>query len=370
MDQISNRPSAIATLVLALFLTIAGTPLLAQEMQESTTGKDLIVGVHESPPFVIKQDGGYSGMAIRLWELVAGELNLKYSYKEFDTVREMIDAAAASQIDAAVTNLTITEARAARIEFTQPWFDSGLRIMVNENGGTSIWNLLEGLYDSGFIAAYGWLALIIVAASVGFTIFDRRFDKNFPTRWRDGLAESFYLVMTIAMSGRPPSRKNLFGWIGRIWQGLWLVFGIIVVAFVTSSVTSVMTTLAFKGQIRNVADLPGLTVGVTEGSTAEDYAQTAGLTFIAYPNISHSAQALVDGEIQAVIGDKPVLEYHAHVNPEMPLNVVGAIFNPDKYGFGLPPGSPIRKPMTVEIIGARESGTVREIAAEYFGLNP
>ncbi|MAB01047.1 MAG: ABC transporter substrate-binding protein [Stappia sp.] len=370
MDQISNRSRTLATLVLALFLSIAGTPLLAQEAREQTEATGLVIGVHESPPFVIKQEEGYTGMAIRLWEFIAGELNLTYSYKEFDTVRQMIDAAAASQIDVAVTNLTITEARATRIEFTQPWFDSGLRIMVNENGGTSFWNLIEGLYDSGFIAAYGWLALIIIVASIGFTIFDRRFDKNFPKRWRDGLAESFYLVMTIATSGKPPSRKNLFGWVGRVWQGLWLVFGIVVVAFVTSSVTSVMTTLAFKGQIRSVADLPGLTIGVTEGSTAEDYAQAAGLTVIAYPNITRSARALVEGDVQAVIGDKPVLEYHAHVNPDMPLKVVGAIFNPDKYGFGLPPGSPIRKPMTIEIVGAREDGTVRDIAAEYFGLNP
>lgn len=370
MDQTISRSRAIATLVLALFVAILTTPGLAQDAPDQSTERELVVGVHESPPFVIKQEGGYSGMAIRLWEFIAGELQLTYSYKEFDTVRQMIDATAASQIDVAVTNLTITEARATRIEFTQPWFDSGLRIMVNENGGAGFWNLLEGLYDSGFIAAYGWLGLIIIVASIGFTIFDRRFDKNFPKRWRDGLAESFYLVMTIATSGKPPSRKNLFGWIGRIWQGLWLVFGIVVVAFVTSSVTSVMTTLAFKGQIRSVADLPGLTIGVTDGSTAEDYATAAGLTVITYPNISRSAEALVDGDIQAVIGDKPVLEYFSHTNPELPLKVVGATFNPDKYGFGLPQGSPIRKPMTIEIIGAREDGTVREFATEYFGLNP
>jgi polar amino acid transport system substrate-binding protein len=47
------------------------------------------------------------------------------------------------------------------------------------------------------------------------TIFDRHFDESFPKRWREGLAESFHHVVSIATSGKT-SRKNLFGWLGRI----------------------------------------------------------------------------------------------------------------------------------------------------------
>lgn len=75
-------------------------------------------------------------------------------------------------------------------------------------------NLISGLSDAGFLKAYAWIASIIVAATVFLTFFDRRFDTSF---------ESFYTVMSVATSGKPPSRKNLFGWVGRIWQGLWLV---------------------------------------------------------------------------------------------------------------------------------------------------
>lgn len=345
-------------------MTLGGAaPAAAQD-------EPLIVGVHESPPFVSEEEGRFSGMAIDLWEYLAKELELEYRYVPFDTVSEMVNATAAGEVDVAVTNLTITETRAERIEFTQPWFDSGLRIMVNDSGSNGLWDLLRGLRDSGFLTAYAWLGFVVLAATFGYTLFDRHFDTSFPKRWRDGLAESFYSVMTIATSGKPPARKNLFGWFGRVWQGLWLVFGVIVVAFVTSSVTSVMTTLSLRGEIHSVADLGGRVIAVTDGSTAEEFAQAAGLAVVPFPNISRSADALLRGHVDAIIGDKPVLEYFANNHPAAPFSVVGAVFNPDKYGFGLPPQSPLRKPLTVEVIGAREDGTIRELAVQYFGSNP
>lgn len=366
--------SALAAgLVISLSIHVA--PASAQDAEPpqdsaETQQEPLRVGVHESPPFVMIEDGAYSGLAIDLWELAAEELAVEFVYEEFDTVRSMIDATTQSDIDVAVTNLTVTEARAESIDFTQPWYDSGLRIMVNDDNGSSFWSLLMGLKDSGFLRAYAWLAFAIIAASVGFTLFDRKFDKDFPDKFQDGFAESFYTVMTVATSGKPPKRKNLFGWWGRMWQGLWLVCGVVVVAFVTSSVTSVMTTLSIKNDIRSVLDLPGLNVGVAEGSSAEAFAEANGLTTIPYSGIRASSTALLNGEIDAIIGDKPVLEYYAQQNAHEPLTVVGGVFNPEKYSFGLPPDSPLRQEITVEVIGAREDGTLQEMAKAYFGLNP
>lgn len=81
--------------------------------------------------------------------------------------------------------------------------------------------------------------LTLVAKAI-VTLFGRRFDPDFPKRWRDGTAESFYQVMCMATSGKS-SHKNLFGWIGRIWQALWMAVGVAIIAYVTSSIESVMT---------------------------------------------------------------------------------------------------------------------------------
>ncbi|WP_152558375.1 transporter substrate-binding domain-containing protein [Devosia sp. LC5] len=356
-------------LVLGLFAATAGQ---AQQVDSSAGAESapLTVGVYVSPPFVMKQDDRFTGMAIDLWEHVTEPLGLDSTYVELDTIADLIEATANGTVDAAVTNLTVTRDRVEVLDFTHPWFDAGLRVMVEENRSSSFWDILAGLQASGHLTAYAWIIGIILVATVLLTLFDRRFDRNFPEPWHDGIAESFYTVMSVATTGKPPSRKNLFGWIGRVWQGLWLVCGVAVLAYVTSSVTSVMTALTLTNQVNSVADLPGRPVAVFSGTVAERYAADAGFDARSFAHIDEAVDALVKGRVLAVVADAPVLEFYTYSNPSVPVAVVGAIFEPDKYAFGLPHGSPLSRPLTVEVIGAAESGGIAEIRERYFGDLP
>ncbi len=342
-----------------------GSPSRAQTAP-SASGT-LTVGVFVNPPFAMKAGDGYTGMAIDLWQALAEQLGVTYEYRPIANIRDLINATDAGDIDVAVTNLTITQGRAERVDFTQPWFDAGLRVMINDASGASFTQVLGGLYESGFLKAYAWLAAVIIAATLILTLFDRRFDRNFPPRWRDGVAESFYTVMSVTTSGRPPARKNLFGWMGRIWQALWLICGIAVFAYITSTVTSVMTTLSLSNQIAGVDDLHGKLTGVLTGGTSEEFARDFGLETIGFDNIDAAAAALTNRDISAIVGDAPVLEYYVYTHPDMPLDVVGRIFEPDKYGFALPRGSALTRPLTVKLLGAHEAGLVEELDAKYFG---
>jgi ABC-type amino acid transport substrate-binding protein len=360
--QLSTTFRGVTAALLALVLWGSLLPARAQQHAEPLT-----VGVFVNPPFVIGEDGKYSGMAIELWEKLALELGRRFRYVEYETVRDLVRETAAGNVDVAVTNLTITEARAQRVDFTQPWFDGGMRIMIGTDRGTSFRGIVSGLSDAGFLKAYAWIAFIILVATVILTLFDRRFDESFPKRWRDGFAESFYTVMSVATSGRPPVRKNLFGWIGRIWQGLWLVCGIAVLAYVTSSVTSVMTTLSLTSQIRGPADLVDKQVGVLTGTVEEDFAVEQGFQTRSFPGLDGAVEGLVNGDVAAIIADAPVLEYYAHTHPDLPVNVVGRLFEPDKYGFALPRHSPLARPLTIEVLGAHEHGVIEELRTKYFG---
>lgn len=330
----------------------------------------LTVGVMVSPPFVMVDDGKYTGLAIDLWEEIASEKKWQFEYRDYHTFRDLLDATSAGRVDLAATNITITQQRALRVDFTQPWFDGGMRLMVSTEQTTGFRSILKGLAQAGFITAYAWIAFVIILATAFLTLFDRRFDKSFPVRWRDGTAESFYTVMSVVTSGRPPARKNLFGWLGRVWQALWLVCGIAVLAFVTSSVTSVMTTLSLSTQIDNVDDLGDRAVGVLDGSVEEDYAIERGLTVRSYSDLADATTALVDGDVMAIIADAPVLEYYAHTNPDLPVNVVGRLFERDKYGFALPHHSPLIREMTLAVLGAVDSDRIEALQSKYFGIDP
>lgn len=359
----STSAAARAALVCFMLVFLAIFPRAG-----SAQTQPLTVGVLVSPPFVMGSDGKFTGLAIDLWEELASEKQWQFKYREYKTFRDLLDATDSREIDLAMTNLTITQQRALKVDFTQPWFDGGMRLMVSTEQGTGFRGIVRGLTQAGFITAYAWIAFVMLLATVLLTLFDRRFDKSFPARWRDGIAESFYTVMSVATSGRPPARKNLFGWLGRIWQALWLVCGIAVLAFVTSSVTSVMTTLSLSNQIHSVDDLGDRPVGVLDGTVEENYAREQGLVARSYADLSDATTALINGEITAIIADAPVLEYYAHINPALPVNVVGRLFERDKYGFALPRHSPLTRDVTLAVLGAVDAGRIEELSSKYFGI--
>ena len=58
------------------------------------------------------------------------------------------------------------------------------------------------------------------------------------------------------------------------------------------------------------------------------------------------------------------------ITPKERVDVVGGLFEPDKYGFGLARNSPLTRQLTVEILGAHEHGLVEGLHAKYFGESP
>lgn len=352
-----------------LALLSLATTFSVAHAQNIATPDRLTAGVFLSEPFVTRDGGSYSGLAIDLWNMVAGNIGVQTDFEEFDAPDELINALLRGDIDVAVAPLSITERRAQLIEYTHPWFDSGMRIMVRDSNPGSFSALVDGLADVGHLRVYGWLTALVFFATIVLTLIDRRFDPAFSRSWRVGLSHSFWHVMSIATSGRT-IHSNLFGWVGTVIGALWMLFGIAVIAFITSSVTSVMTANQFMSRITSVADLPGKTVGVRRGSTAQDYLSSLAIGTVPYGNEQDAIQALLQGELDAFVGDRPVLEYHAHSHPREPLSVVGMLFHPEKLGFALAPDSALTRPINIEIIAADESGRLEELRRRYFGFEP
>jgi ABC-type amino acid transport substrate-binding protein len=357
-------------LVLSLGVLLVGlAPDAARAQSAASPSTPIRVALYVNPPFVIKTESGFGGFAVELWEHAASKGARRFEYKPVATLSELLRVVSTGETDIAVTNLTVTHGRFQHMDFTQPWFESGLRLMVNERRHASGWLLLRQLKDSGHLRVYLWISVVILAATIILTVVDRIFDPEFPREWSKGIAESFYQVMSIATSGKAP-HKNLFGTFGRVLSALWMVAGVAVVAYIISSVTSVMTASSLTSHVTSTADLPGKTVGVVRSSVAEAFAIDAALSLRAFDNLDAAVDALVKNRISAVIDDAPDLEYYDHTHPDLPITVVGAIFRPQKYGFAVPVGSPLAREVSRQILAARESGLLRRLRSKYFGNTP
>ena len=83
-------------------------------------------------PFEFKQDGKYTGFDVQLWEAIAKQANLKYRLQPRD-FNGIIPGLQNRNIDAALAGITIREDRAKVIDFSDPYYESGLAILVTED---------------------------------------------------------------------------------------------------------------------------------------------------------------------------------------------------------------------------------------------
>jgi polar amino acid transport system substrate-binding protein len=327
------------------------------------------VAVYVNPPFVMETNGVFSGLAIDIWQDAAAKLGLTYNYVAMPTVPDMLQAVAAGQVDIAVADITITQARMQRLDFTQPWFNSGLRVMIDQDRQNRLGTVIRNLYKGGHLHVFMWLGLVIIAAVFALTLIDRRYTEDFPKKWSEGLIESLYHVLSVVTSGKS-SHKLLFGMYGRLVASFWLLCGLAVVAYITSSITAVMTVASLNDQIHSAADLHGNPVGAVEGTVAEAWCLDAGLQTQGFANLPDAVHALVRRQIVGIVGDSASLEYYDNSHPELPITEVGAVFEPATEGFAMPIGSELGRAISVQIVAQMEDGTLTQMTARYFGIEP
>jgi polar amino acid transport system substrate-binding protein len=93
--------------------------------------RELVIGTKEAPPFSMKApDGSWEGISIELWRRVAREHDLRYRFAEESNVQDLLYGVAAGQYDVVVAAMTPTAAREQTVDFTQPFYASGLGIAI------------------------------------------------------------------------------------------------------------------------------------------------------------------------------------------------------------------------------------------------
>lgn len=90
-------------------------------------------------------------MAIDIWEHTAGNQGWKYTYLEFPNYAELVNALADGKVNGAVADLTCTEDRARRHDFTYPCYDAGRRIMINSHASSDFMEVIEDLSQAGHL---------------------------------------------------------------------------------------------------------------------------------------------------------------------------------------------------------------------------
>jgi polar amino acid transport system substrate-binding protein len=368
-DRLLYFPTALAARLAAAWLALALGGWLPSPPAYSAAApaRRLRVAIREIPPFVYKENGKLAGFSVDLWQSIAEEMKTGAEMSVHATVPELLAAVKSGKADLGIAAISITAERSTEFDFSQPMFDAGLQIMVREqsSGGSSIAEALGVLLSFAVLPFVGVTLLFILVPAHIVWWSERRHPRGMieNRNYFPGIFEAcWWAASTLATQADQMPRSQL----GRIVAVLWMFTAVVFVAYFTATVTSSLTVQQLQGDIKGPEDLPGKQVATTTGSTSAAYLRQLNLEPSEFPRIEQAYDALLKGQVDAVVFDSPVLLFYAARQGKGKVNLVGPIFRKESYGIVFPQNSPHRRPVDNALLTLKENGTYQRLYDKWF----
>jgi polar amino acid transport system substrate-binding protein len=358
---------------LTAFLILAATPLQAQQGGSPPIGQRQTikkVGVRVVAPFIIPEGETYRGFSFELWRLIERELGWQSTFIRKESVRDLIDAVAAKEVDLGIAAISITSQREEVIDFSQPMFDSGLQIMIraSASGGTPILNMWNFLTSPGFRELLIVLALLIFVPLPLIWLLERpKGSQMIEANTRIGAFFKSIWWTTTTLIGQGTDTPMSFG--GKVLAITWMFVGLVFVSYFTGNVTAALTVQRLETGIDGPNDLYGRKVVTVEGTTAAAFLDTLGIETMKVKDVPAAFAAIEQGDVEAMVYDSPILLHYAGTRGQGRMQMAGPVFKPEAYGIAFPLDSPLREEVNRAMLRIKESGRYQELYDRWFRVS-
>lgn len=316
-------------------------------------------------PFVLPNADPPAGFSIDLWNEVARRMHVEFSWSVVPTQPDLLQAVQRGDADVAIAAISMTPEREKLVDFSYPYFDSGLQIMVRAQSENPFLATLRTIPWLAIGQLLGAALIVIFLFANMLWLIERRHNNNFQTTYIRAIGESLWGTLLIVATGEHGDR-NAPGVLKRVSVAVIWLLGVLLIAQLTATVTSLQTVQRLQSSIQGPADLPGKTIATVPGTVAADYLTRLGMPFVAVATGPDGIRMLTEGEVQAIVFDAPTLQYWAARGDTGNLQVVGPLFRPEKYGIAVAEGSALRKPINEILLRLYEDGTYEDIYARWF----
>ena len=362
---------SLFAILFLLFVAAQAAPARAQDAATAAT-RPLTVLTKPIAPFVIaRENGNVSGFSVDLWEALARHLGLSFRWKMRPDLQTLLDDITAGRGDVAIAAITITAERERRMDFSHPFFRSGLQIMVRDEPAGLLRqtrDVLTRLASSASLrlALYFLLVLVLVAAHLIWLV-ERRHNSDFHESYLRGLWDGIYwtlvTISTVGYGDKCPRTQP-----GRSITLVLIIVGYMAYAWFTASIAAALTVNELQSSITGPGDLPGRRVATVASSTSEQFLRRLpGVEVLAVPRMEDAYDLLEGGRVDAVVYDFPALRQHALGAGQGKVRIVGPVFQHEPYGIAFPPGSPLREAVNRALLEMTENGEYDRIYTKWFG---
>lgn len=353
----------LLSLLLALLVSLAA-PVQGQDLIERET---LQVGVRVAPPFVIPDGaGGYDGLAIRLWEAIALEMEVDYVYHERG-IREVLDETASGKLDVAVGALTITAEREEQLDFTHSWFRTGLGVAANLRHDSGWWAVIRVFFSRDFMMVLLALAGVLTFWGVLLWLAERRHNREqFSERPLPGIGSGFWWA-AVTMTTVGYGDKAPVTFLGRLIGLVWMFAALVTVSTFTALIASSLTVGQLESRVSSPSDLRRAHVAALPGTTAADWLNGRRIDFSAYETLTDALQALERGEVEAVVSDEALLRYQISAFEMRRLQVLPFTLDEQDYGFAVIEAGALREAINRALLTVTVSDEWEQWQRDFLG---
>ena len=326
--------------------------------------KNLTVDVEITAPCVMHYNSTYTGFDIELWEEIARELELAFTYNETD-LKGIFTDLVEGDADVAFSCITVTNEREKIIDFSHHYLDSGLRIMVLSKPKFSLAESVKSFYSPIVMKSLTYIGLFIIISGHVFWVVERG-HKYISTKYFPGIFQAYWYVLvtmtTVGYGDIVPRR-----WVGRMMAFLVMIIGIGFFGWTIAQLSSAITLQTLHSDIADHRGLRDKLVATVEGTTSVAALEKLGAVVVAAKSIDQAYEKLLKEEVHAFVFDSPTILYYARNKGAGRVSVVGPLFDIQYYGFLFPQGSELRESVNRALLKLRTNGTYDTLYNKWFG---
>lgn len=350
------------------FITCLSTPISAQNLDPNLSKDTLVVGIAGSEPFVMQSNPDQpEGIAIDIWQNLADKAEWNYRYKSFGTVKQALDAVKKGKVDLVVGPISITSERLEDMSFSQPYFQSSLSL-VSRNDELSLLDRIKPLFSLKLLLAVaGFLFILAFVGTLFWLAEHKKSPDQFSPKFGKGVGNGMWLaIVTMSTVGYGDMAPRTA--LGRIIAGTWIVLAIIFATSMVAGIASVLSLSANSSStIANVEQLSSKKAATIGGSPAVSFIKEHKSKVVAVKSLEEGMDLLNDGKVEAVVYDRPELEYYINNHKDEDLYLANAEYYKQGYGFAFPQNSTLVYQVNLKLLNLAENQEVRKIVNQFLG---
>lgn len=354
--------SRVHPFYLTFFLFLLPLGLLAQDTTVANT-RNLIIGITPTPPFIVENDGEYSGLSISSWQLVNKQLEADYEFRSYPSLTDLMVAVENKEVDLSINPITVTDNRMQRISFSQPYFISYTGIAQRQESST--WAYIQNIVSWNFISAILILLGVIFLFGMLVWIFERKANQEEFGGGLRGIFQGFWWsAVTMTTVGYGDKSPKTLG--GRIIGFIWMFAAIIMISSLTAGIASSLTVHNINEEINSIQDLSSFEVVTVENSSAHELLEQYGVQSRKVSNEQEGMQALLDEESTFFVYDQPILRYEIERRDAGDeLEVIQRTLKRDYYSYSFPKDSPLVEVIDPVLISTLKSMEWNQLIRDY-----